>query len=296
MNILITGSSGLIGSELMAYFKNQGHKIYQMKRTSDETNAYYWLPEQNIIKYNESLSIDVVINLAGYSIANKRWTQKIKNRISSSRINSTKLLSQKLAAINIKPKLFISGSAIGYYGDCGNEIINESGNNGNGFLAEVCKNWEMATNAAEESGIRTIHLRLGVVISKNGGLIKKLLTPFKLFLGGVLGKGNQYMSWIGLVELCRIIDFLIHEKNIHGAVNITSPNPITNAEFTKILGGILKRPTIFFIPGIFLKLIFGEMANDMILSSTRAIPEKLQKAGYQFLDKTMIQSLKNEIN
>jgi len=284
MNILITGASGLIGTALKECLEADGHKIFKMERKRRIVDdPFSWWPENNLIQYDESINIDIIINLAGENISSGRWTKEKKNKIYNSRINSTRLLSERLAALAHKPELFISASAIGYYGDCGDEIVAENHSLGSGFLPQVCKDWEAATSPAEQAGIRAVKLRLGIVMTPKGGMLEKIMLPFKLGLGGKLGNGRQFMSWICLEELCHVIEFIINNKNLGGAFNIVSPKPIRNSDFTKSLGKALHRPTIFTIPKFILKLLYGEMADEMLLASTRAIPKKLENAGYQFI-------------
>jgi uncharacterized protein (TIGR01777 family) len=254
-----------------------------MARNGDHReNNFYWKPSENIIHFDEDQKIDVVINLSGEPLTALRWTKTKKKRIVDSRIHTTTLLSEKLAALNTKPSLFISASAVGYYGNRGNNIVDENDENGTGFLARLCKKWEKATLPATVSGIRTVNLRLGIILTPTGGMLKQLLTPFKLGLGGKLGNGQQYLSWISLEEIGPMVEFLINHKNISGPVNAVSPTPVTNTEFTKQLSYALKRPAIFHHPKFLLKIIFAELANELLLASTRAIPEKLQQAGYSF--------------
>jgi len=283
MNILITGASGLIGTALKRYFEANGHNVFIMRRHRKMEAPFSWWPDNYLIQYDDSIKIDVVINLAGDSISSGRWTKEKKNNIFLSRINSTRLLSEKLAKLARKPELFISGSAVGYYGDCGDEIVTENHGAGSGFLSYVCKHWEDATSPAETAGIRTVKLRLGIVMTPKGGMLEKIMLPFKLGLGGKLGTGRQFMSWICLEELCHVIEFIINNKNLGGALNIVSPKPIRNSDFTKRLGKALHRPAIFIIPKFILKLLYGEMADEVLLASTRAIPTKLENAGYQFI-------------
>lgn len=287
MNILITGSSGLIGTALHDSLTKSGHTIYNMDRHQYSKSPFYWQPDEDIISFDDSISIDAVINLAGSNISDGRWTKAKKKIIFDSRIDSTTLLSNYLSKLTSPPKVFISASAIGFYGDTADERADENHTVGSDFLAHVAQKWEEATQSAVDAGIRTVNLRTGIVLSPNGGALNKMLTPFKLALGGVIGNGQQYMSWISLAEVCRIIEFILKTESINGPVNIVSPTPVTNYEFTKSLGKALSRPTLFPMPAFVAKLIFGEMADALLLSSIRVQPSKLINSGYEFIDKDL---------
>ena len=287
MNILITGSTGLIGTALNDYLTKSGHTIYSMDRRPHSESPFHWQPHENSISFDDSVSIDAVINLAGSNISDGRWTEAKKKIIFDSRIDSTTLLSDYLGKLPSPPKIFISASAIGFYGDTADEQVDENHTTGSDFLAHVAQKWEEATQAAVDAGIRTVNLRTGIVLSPLGGALKQMLPPFKLALGGVIGNGQQYMSWISLSEVCRIIEFILKTDSISGPVNMVNPTPVTNYEFTKSLGKALSRPTIFPMPAFIAKLIFGEMADALLLSSIRVQPGKLINAGYEFIDKDL---------
>ena len=282
MKILLSGSSGLIGSALKSSLINEGHEVLPLSRD-----------------FNQSIdftNVDVVIHLAGENIAQGRWTKEKKAEIKNSRINNTRLLSEQIAASNHKPSLFISSSATGFYGDRLDSILDEQSSSGSGFLPEVCVEWEQSTQPAEQAGVRTVHIRTGIVLSKKGGALKKMLPPFQMGGGGILGSGNQYMSWISLEDEIRAISFIIHNSNIVGPVNLTAPNPVNNKEFTKVLGKVLKRPTIVPLPGFAAKLIFGEMADAILLTGNRVLPNKLIEAGFKFNHETLEIALKNVLH
>jgi len=279
MKILISGSSGLIGKALSAEMKAAGHEIVALPRTFD-----------NPIDFT---GVDAVVHLAGESIASGRWTSEKKRRIRESRIRGTKQLSEQLASSKSKPSVFISASAIGYYGDRDDEILDESSALGVGFLPEVCKEWEEATRSAESAGIRTVHIRTGIVLSRNGGALKEMLPAFKFGGGGRMGSGTQYMSWISLEDEVSIIRYLIDNPTISGSVNLVSPNPVTNMEFAKTLGMIIKRPTILPMPAFAARLLFGEMADALLLSSARVYPDKLISSGYEFSHPTLESALRS---
>jgi len=291
MNILITGSSGLIGTALRDSLTKSGHTLYVMHRHSHTNSPFYWQPDKNTISFDESINIDAVINLAGSNISDGRWTKAKKNIIFDSRINSTTLLSNYLAKLSSPPRIFISASAIGFYGDTGEEQVDEKNIAGADFLAHVAQKWEAATQPAVAAGIRTINLRTGIVLSPHGGALKQMLPPFKLGLGGVIGNGKQYMSWISLPEVCRIIEFILKTESLNGPLNMVSPSAVTNYKFTRCLGKALSRPTLFPMPAIVAKLIFGEMADALLLSSTRVKPEKLINSGYEFINKDLSETL-----
>jgi uncharacterized protein len=284
MIIAITGSSGLVGGALIHALEADGHLIRPVVRRAPRAGAdeIRWDPDNGTIDAAEFASVDAVVHLAGENIAAHRWTQSFKDKIISSRVRSTKLLCDTLAGLASKPSVLISASAIGYYGSRGPEPLDESASPGQGFLAEVCQQWEAATAPARDADIRVVNLRIGFVLSKDGGGLTKMLTPFRLGLGGVIGSGNQYMSWIALDDLVRVIQFTLSAAALVGPVNATAPNAVTNREFTKTLGSVLHRPTIFPMPAFAAKLAFGEMADDMLLSSIRVEPSALNNARFEF--------------
>ena len=267
MNLLLTGSSGLIGNALTRYMGSWGHDIYPLHRNPSSEKKHYWFPEENRIHLDDEIKLDAVIHLAGENIADSRWTQKKKDRILNSRVHGTRLLAETISALKHKPELLISGSAIGYYGDTGDNIVDENSSRGEGFLSDVASQWEMATQAAEDAGIRTIHLRTGIVLSPDGGVLKKMLLPFNLGLGGVVGNGKQYMSWISIDDVVRIIDHMLNDVQLSGSYNLVAPQPVTNYDFTKSLVRAMHRPTISPLPAFAARVMFGEMADALLLSS-----------------------------
>ena len=292
MKILISGASGLIGQEITSSLSTKGHQVLSLHRNT--TKKYpYWNIEKNKIDLGKEAEIDVVINLAGENIAQGRWTAKKKNRILRSRIDGTKLIAEYFSKAQYKPKIIISGSAIGYYGNRNEEILDEKSIKGSGFLADVCSEWKTVTEIASQSDIRVANLRFGMVLSSKGGALAKMLFPFKLGLGGIIGDGKQYMSWITVHDVVEIITHVINTETINGPVNVVSPEPVTNCQFTKVLGKILHRPTIFPLPAIFAEIIFGEMAQELLLTSTKVQPEKLLQSGYVFKDPTLEGALKS---
>src|SRR3954451_21240089 len=285
MIIAITGSSGLVGRALVHALEADGHLIRPVVRRAPRAgaNEIRWDPDRGMIDAAEFASVDAVVHLAGENIAAHRWTESFKQKILTSRIRGTKLLCDTLAGLASKPTVLISASAIGYYGNRGDELLDESATNGRGFLAEVCQQWETATVPARDADIRVVNLRIGFVLSKQGGGLAKMLTPFRLGLGGVIGSGNQYMSWIALDDLIRVIQFTLSAAALAGPVNAVAPAPVTNREFTKTLGRILHRPTVFPMPAFAAKLAFGEMAKDMLLGGVRVEPGALKNARFEFL-------------
>jgi uncharacterized protein (TIGR01777 family) len=285
MRILITGASGLIGKALQKSFEAKGYKMLLAGRGEPKSaSEIQWTVEDGFRE--EDLArlegLDAVIHLAGEGIAGLRWTDEKKKAIRESRVIGTRNVVDALSKLDRKPNVFISGSAMGYYGDRGDEIVTESSRPGDTFLAEVCKEWEMESRRAEDLGIRTVLLRTSIVLSKDGGALATMLTPFKFGVGGVVGSGQQWMSWVSLDDVVAIVNFALENENLRGAVNIASPNPVTNEEFTKTLGGVLYRPTILPLPEFAVNLVFGEMGDALLIHSTRVEPKRLQEAGYEF--------------
>lgn len=291
MNILLTGATGLIGNALTRYLGSQGHVIYPLHRNPSSEKKHYWFPEENRIHLDDEIRLDAVIHLAGENIADSRWTQKKKDRILNSRVHGTRLLAKAISDLKHKPELLISGSAIGFYGDTGDNTVDENSTRGEGFLSDVASQWEAATQAAQDAGIRTIHLRTGIVLSPDGGVLKKMLLPFNMGLGGVVGNGKQYMSWISIDDVVHIIDHMLNDEQLSGSYNLVAPQPITNYEFTKSLGRALHRPTISPLPAFAARMMFGEMADALLLSSSRVLSTRLESIGYTFIDNELKQAL-----
>jgi uncharacterized protein (TIGR01777 family) len=241
----------------------------------------FWNPESGSLDTASLDGLDAIVHLAGESIA-ARWTPQKKARIRASRIEGTRLLAERAAQMQQPPKVFVSASAIGYYGDRGNEIMIEDSPPGTSFLCQVCREWEAATQAAEARGIRTVRLRIGVVLSKHGGALAQMLFPIRIGVGGRLGSGRQYMSWISIDDLIGAIQHALATESLSGAVNAVAPAPVTNAEFTKTLGKVLRRPTVFPVPAFAVRLLFGEMGQELLLASTRVEPSRLIRSGYTF--------------
>ncbi len=295
MNLLITGGTGFIGSALCSRLLAEQHNIVVLSRHPEAIK----LPIKAIAdldQLGEDAVFDVVINLAGEPIANKRWSDQQKQRILSSRIDSTEKLIAYFNKSEHKPELLINGSAIGYYGvGRSNDIIDENAGGDDSFSSQLCQKWEAAALKAETLGIRTCLLRTGIVLGKNGGALSKMLPPFKMGLGGRIGDGQQWMSWIHLDDLLGIILYCINHDNLNGAINGTSPNPVINQVFTKTLGAALKRPTIFPMPEIVVKLLMGKMGEELLLAGKRILPGKILDAGYKFQYKTLEEALINVV-
>lgn len=297
MKILVTGSSGLIGSSLVSSLLLNQHQVYKLVRSRADLlpHEIAWDPHRGVINPELLEGLDAVVHLAGESIMG-RWTYSKKKLIRESRVEGTRLLSTALSQLQHPPASFICASAIGYYGNRGEEILTEKSAKGRGFLADVCAEWEEATKSAVEKGIRTVNLRIGAVLSLNGGALKQMLTPFKWGLGGKFGSGKQYMSWIVLDDVVRIIDEAIQQKHLSGPVNAVSPYPVTNAEFTKTLGHVLHRPTLFNMPAYVVHLIFGQLGDEVLLNSARVKPEKLEETDFRFAYPHLEEALRHLIS
>ncbi|NGX43064.1 MAG: Epimerase family protein [Chlamydiae bacterium] len=285
MKILITGSSGLVGSELVPCLRDRGHEVVRLVRfdsqLSDDT--LLWDPEHRGLNPDDFEGFDVVINLAGENISTGRWTPEKKKKINDSRVLGTHMLCELLARLESPPKLLINASAVGFYGSQGDKVVDEESPPGEGFLAEVCQRWEAATEPAAQKEIRVVRLRIGVILTPKGGALERMLIPFKLGLGGVAGSGKQYFSWISIDDLLGVFLHVIGNESIRGPINAVSPNPVTNRELTKTLGKVLRRPTIFPLPAFVARFVLGEMADALLLSSTRASPGVLKHSGYSFI-------------
>ena len=278
--MLVTGGTGLIGSALIKALSVQGHIPERLGRDSS-TSELVWDPASNSIDAERMVGFDAVVHLAGENIAS-RWSSGVKRRIRDSRVNGTRLLAATLASLDVRPRVLVCASAIGLYGDRGDEILDELSQPGEGFLAGVCKEWEAAAEAADRVGIRVVHARLGIVLTPRAGALKSMLTPFKLGAGGIVGNGRQYWSWIALDDAVNALIYCIHNPLLRGPVNVVSPRPITNYEFTKTLGRVIKRPTIFPMPAFAARTVLGEMADALLLSSARVMPERLKANGFVF--------------
>ncbi len=290
MKIAVTGSSGLVGSVLTPLLQKNGHAVVRLVRPS------HWNPDQGTIDASQLDGVDAVVHLAGENIAGGRWTTGRKARILDSRVKGTKLIAESIGKLSKPPRVLVSASAIGYYGDRGNEVLSETSAAGTGFLPDVCRRWESATDAATRKGIRVVHLRIGIVLSRNGGALAKMLIPFKMGVGGKVGSGGQYWSWISIDDLCSAIVHCTQAETLHGPVNIVSPSPVTNLEFTKALGRALRRPTLFPLPAFAARLVLGEMADALLLASARVEPAKLQASRFVFRHREIDAALSDVLN
>jgi uncharacterized protein (TIGR01777 family) len=284
MIVAITGATGLVGTALTKALTAEGHTVRPIVRRPGAIPAQdiRWDPAAGTIDATRFNDVDAVVHLAGEGIASHRWTPAVKERIRESRAKGTRLLCETLASLSVKPSVLVSASAVGYYGDRGDEPLDESSTPGQGFLAEVCQEWEAATQPARDANIRVVNLRIGMVLSKKGGALAKMLTPFRLGIGGILGTGQQYVSWITLDDLVRAIIFALNASALSGPVNATAPEPVTNREFTKTLGHVLHRPTVAPMPAFAARILFGEMADEILLSGNRALPRALENARFTF--------------
>lgn len=283
MKVAVTGSTGLIGTALGVALKAAGHEVLPMVRGEAGPGEVHWDPGVETIDLDALAGVDAFVNLAGAGIADRPWRHSYKETIRSSRVRSTRFLSESIAKLDPKPKVLLSGSAVGIYGDRGDEQLTEESTAGGGFLADVCEQWEQATEAAEAAGIRVVHLRTGVVLARHGGALRRILPPFKFGLGGRMGKGKQWMPWITLADEVGAIVHLLGDGAPAGPVNLTAPNPVTNAVFAGVLGRTLRRPAIFHIPAFAVRLGLGkEQGEELLLASQRALPTKLAASGYEW--------------
>ena len=282
MKIAIAGGSGLVGSALIPALEDDGHEVTRLVRDSPKAGEIEWHPNQDQIEPGKLDGFEVIINLAGESIAEGRWTDEKKKKIHDSRVNGTHLLSEAMAQLAQKPRVFLCASATGIYGDRGDEVLDEQSESGGGFLAGVCREWEKATEPAANAGVRVVNLRFGPILAREGGMMEKMLTPFKMGLGGKVGFGKQYISWVAIDDVVAAIKLAMKDDSIRGPLNIVSPNPVTNERFTRALGEALSRPTIMAMPAFAARFAFGEMADEMLLVSQRVVPKRLNVAGYKF--------------
>jgi len=286
MNVLVSGATGLIGTALTSELTDGGHRVLQLSRSQPSSeDTIRWDPDRGSLDASRLEGIDAVVHLAGeiiFSGPTDRWTTEKKRRIMESRKKGTRLLAETIAGLPEPPKVMVSASGINYYGDHGNELLTEEATMGSDFLAEVCREWEAAADPAREAGIRVAHTRFGIVLSPKGGALGNTLPIFKLGLGGKIGNGRQYWSWVALDDVVGAITHCLTNEDLSGPVNVGSPNPLTNAEYTKILGKVLNRPTVFPVPAPATRLMFGEVADALLLASQRMEPAKLKETGYEF--------------
>lgn len=284
MRILVTGGSGFVGSSLVPYLVDKGYVVSKLVHSpAFMPGMLTWNPDEGQLDPTPLEGFDAVIHLAGESIADSRWSEDKKKKILDSRVIGTRLLCQTFAKLKRPPKVFISASAIGYYGCRGDTVLTEESSSGQGFLAEVCREWEIASQSATKLGIRVVNPRIGMILSADGGALKQMLLPFKFCLGGRLGSGEQYMSWIAIDDVLGALTLALSRESMKGPINLVSPHSITNAEFTRVLGEVLHRPTLIPLPAFAARLVFGEMADELLLCSARVEPSRLEQEGYQFL-------------
>ena len=282
MDVLVSGSRGLIGSALIPALTNEGHRVVRLTRSGGNgDDAVRWDPSAGAIDVARLEGIDAVVHLAGENIVG-RWTSGKKARIRDSRVRGTRLLAETLAGLSAPPRVMISASASGYYGDRGNELLREESASGANFLAGVCQEWEAAAGPAREAGVRVVHLRFGIVLSPQGGALATTLPIFKLGGGGRIGSGNQYWPWVAIDDVVGAVLHALATESLEGAVNVSVPDPPTNAEYTRTLGRVLNRPTIFPLPAPVARIMLGQVADELLLASQRVEPAKLRESGFEF--------------
>lgn len=282
MKVLIAGASGLVGTALISTLNAEGVEVVRMVRSAPRFGEIEWHPNQDSIDPAHLDGFEAVINLAGENLAAGRWTEDQKKKIHDSRVHGTHLLSEAIAKVTNQPRVFLCASATGFYGDRDDDLLDEQSDSGGGFLAGVCREWEKATEPASKAGVRVVTLRFGPILAKEGGMLAKLLTPFKMGMGGKVGSGRQYISWIALEDAIKAIELALSNDSIRGPLNVVSPNPVTNEIFTRTLGHVLSRPTVMAMPAFAARLAFGEMADEMLLVSQRVEPKKLLNMGFEF--------------
>ena len=284
MKILITGASGLVGTATANALRSDGHKVARFVRPSGNAGPgdVHWDPMAATVDVAAMEGADALIHLSGERIGEGRWTQERKNVLRDSRLGSTRVLVDAVANLQRRPRVFLAASAIGYYGDRGDELLMESSTNGTGFLAQLARDWEAESLRAQSLGIRTVLLRFGMILSAHGGALPKMLTPFKLGLGGRLGSGRQWISWLALEDVIGAIRATLIDERFSGPINVVAPNPVQNADFTRALASALRRPALFPAPGFALRLALGAMADELLLASQRVQPQRLIELGFPF--------------
>lgn len=295
--ILVSGASGLIGSFLLPALRGGGGEVFRLVRppAASAIDAISWDPDRDCLDSRDLEGFDTVIHLCGVNLADRRWSAGFKAALHASRVHSTRLLCERLSTTRKPPRQILCASAVGYYGNRGEEPLNEQSAAGSGFLADLCREWEVAAEPARQAGIRVQHLRLGVVLSRRGGMLGRLLPFFRNGLGLVIGSGRQYLSWISMRDLIRAVLFLLRAEMPSGAVNVVAPQPATNREFTITLARLLRRPVLLKAPTFAISILLGEMGREMLLAGQRAYPERLLAAGFQYECPNVADALRAEL-
>ncbi|OLD76092.1 MAG: TIGR01777 family protein [Candidatus Rokubacteria bacterium 13_1_20CM_4_70_14] len=298
--VAVTGASGLVGSALVTGLTSAGHRVVRVVRGAGAASVAgqrlaRWDPESGALEPSALAGADAVVHLAGESVAGGRWTEAKKRRIRSSRVDVTRRLAEALPRLERPPRLLVSASAVGYYGDRGSEILREDSAPGPGFLAEVCREWEAATDPAARAGIRVVRLRIGMVLSRRGGALGAMLTPFRLGAGGPVGSGVQWVSWIAIDDLVGAILHALATESLAGPVNAVAPEPVTNRELARTLGRVLRRPALLPLPAVAARLLFGQMADELLLASARVEPARLRATGFTFRHARLEDALRHEL-
>lgn len=293
--ILISGAGGTIGNALVPFLKTCGHEVVRLVRSRAQKgpDTLFWNPDEGVLDLEQAGHFDAVINLNGIDISRGRWTNRQKRRIIASRTNPTRLLVEKMAQLKIKPEVFLSASAIGYYGDVIDAPLTEDSDNGACFIAKVCRRWENQSKAAQNGGIRTAQLRIGIVLTPAGGALQRMVLPFKLGCGVRIAHGRQYMSWISMDDLLSAVLYIINTPQIEGPVNLTAPNPVTNDRFSKTLAGIFSKKVYFYLPRFAARILWGQMGKETLLASANVKPQKLLAHGFSFQHNTLVSALKD---
>lgn len=295
MKIAVTGASGLIGKPLVIHLRDQGHDVYRMvRRATTSPDEITWNPESGFVDLDKLADTEAVIHLAGAGVGDHRWTDAYKKEILDSRVKGTDTIARAMAALDPKPRVLVSASAIGFYGDTGDRVVTETDPAGHGFLADVVVAWEAAAHPASDAGIRVVHPRTGLVVAGDGGAWGRMFPLFKAGIGGKLGSGKQYWSWISLRDEISALTYLLENDSLSGPVNLTAPTPQTNAEITKVMGSVLGRPTLLAVPSIALKTVLGEFSSE-VLGSARVLPAVLEQKGFHFQDTTIESAIRQAL-
>lgn len=297
MNIAITGASGLVGTRLGTVLDAAGHRVLRLVRRqpADGAGEVFWNPATGEIDAAALEGVDAVVHLSGENLAAGRWNAARKAAILNSRVDATRLISRTLARLERIPRVLLSTSAVGWYGDTGQKVVDEAAPHGDGFLAEVCQAWESAADPAREAGIRVVHPRIGMVLAAGGGALSKLRLPFSLGLGGPIGSGRQYMSWIALEDLMGVFQAALSEESLRGPLNAVAPGAVTNQVFVRTLGRVMRRPAVFPLPSAVVSLLFGEMGRAMLLEGQHVAPGKLQALGFEYRFPVLEEALRFEL-